>query len=740
MRAIFLCILICVIGVAPAWGQPGLPDPSTGVIDGRVATLLWPARYRDAKTHDLLPVEKCVANFVPQGDLDSEISHPCGKWLAPKPGRYKVWVEGKGFISPTPVFLNYMGEEFRGRGVTMIVPVIASGLVQLAEGIHPGPNERLRLIATRTEFFNDWTAAFDRRVRDYRRPVAMPAGEALAGIFDKTTGDAVAVARPVAIREGKTAIVRPLPPERDSDVLVILRRPLARERENVQLYLVDDRGRRRPDVFLHATDTVLAIWYGATGRRVNVTAEADTLFLSPLALTQTPKRVTTYRGELRKKPRLEAHVLAPPGTFRQMSIVVRPIDSTTPLRTVSISPDSRNAIEHLPPEELRVTLKADNWTFEETVDLRDGTDGAVTFTLDPIVLRGTVYLGREPTRARIIFGEGRRDLLEAEADENGAYEAVFWREALYPAKVFLKDDEAEPYIDPAVPVERSRSFDFHLPDNRIAATVIDADSGLPVREAVVGITSEVAHDEVGAMKISHRYVADEEGKIVLPRLRPGRASIEASAPGYAQSEPQVIDVEAATKRDLRFALKRLRSVQTRVLLPGGSPAAGAEAMVVSDPTSGKVEWTGRADDAGRLNIETAHRSGIVIVRHRDAACRVLPVASVEERTVLLPADPTTVVIRTVDSTGQPVRFALLTVWLEGLRLCDRAAAFATWSAMPMTDGDGLWRGRNLPALPLRMLATRNVAPAQIATAAYDSLAQLIPYPRLEETIALRTSE
>lgn len=729
-------ILTMSLPAGPQGGPIQLPDPSTGVIDGRDAALVWPARYRDAATYELLPVAGCGAHFVPSTNLAAELTHPCGKWLNPEPGKYKVWLQGKDFISPYPLVLNAVNGS-TGRGYSMVAPVVPSGLVALSSDVRLGTGEGLRLLSLKAQFFNDWGRAFDRRVSDPRQPVAMPAGSALAGIFDQKSGEAIALSRPLAVAANETAVAKPAPPERGSDVLVVLQKPLAPRREALQVSLKADAGPRRPDVLLHASDAVFAIWYGVGGSTATLTVDADALTLAPVALRLAPKRVTTYRGALQAKPRLKVSVLAPQDAFGKMQVRVGGIGDPEPFRTVDVVPGP-NELEALPPQRLRVTLAVDQWTFVQDVDLTDGLDGEVTFALEPIIARGTVYLAKEPAPARIAFEYGRRDLTKVETGEDGRYEAVFWQSGMYAAKVTLLNDTAAPFVDPAVDLEHTRTLDFHLPANRIVARVFNRSTGLPIASATVGVVSEATHDDVGAMTLGHRYTADDKGTLVLPRLRPGHARIEASAPGFAPSEPQEIDVEEATERELSFALEAVRTTRARVVLPTGAPAAGAEALAM-EPGSGRVIWRGSATPDGELEIGSRGPGEVVIVRHPNASTRALLAGGIGETIPLAPEDRTPVVVRSTDTAGEPVRFALLSVWIDGLRLTDFAAAFATWSAVSMTDADGVWSGRNLPAAPIRVLATRNVSPAQLAAGAYDGLAQTVPYPRAQ-TIAVRVVE
>jgi hypothetical protein len=720
----------------PQGGPIQLPDPSTGLIDGRDAALVWPARYRDSTSYELLPVAGCGAHFVPSTNLAVELTHPCGKWLSPEPGKYKVWLQGKDFISPHPLVLSAVNGS-TGRGYSMVAPVVPSGLVALSNEVRLGAGEGLRLLSLKAQFFDDWGRAFDRRVPDARQPAAMPAGSALAGVFDQKTGDAIALSRPLVVAANQTVVAKPAPPDRDSDVLVVLQKPLAPKREALQVSLKADAGPRRPDVLLHASDAVFAIWYGVGGNTATVTVDGDSLTLAPVALRLVPKRITTFRGALQAKPRLKVSVLAPQDVFEKMRVSVGAIGDPEPFRTKDVIPGTTD-LEALPPQRLRVTLAADQWTFVQDVDLTDGRDGEVTFVLEPIIARGTVYLAKEPARARIAFQYGGRDLTKVETGEEGRYEAVLWQSGMYAAKVTLVNDDAAAFIDPAVDLERTRTLDFHLPGNRIVARVFNRNTGLPIASATVGVVSEATHDEVGKMTLGHRYTTDDNGVLVLPRLRSGHARIEASAPGFAPSEPQEIDVEEATKRALSFALEAVEITRVRVVLPNGAPAAGAEALAV-EPTSGRVIWRGSAASGGDLEIGSRRPNTVVIVRHPQASTRALLANAIGETLQLAPGDLTPVVVRSTNTSGEPVRFALLSVWIDGLRFTDVAAAFATWSTVSMTDADGVWSGRNLPAAPIRVLATRNVTPEQLAAGAYDGLAQTVPYPRAP-TIAVRVVE
>ncbi len=727
------------VGVLASRGvaQIRLPDPATGVINGRDATAVWPARYEGGKVQVLLPADGCRAHFVARDDPDNDRVYPCGQWLLPSIGKYRVWLEGKDFISPFPLAFTYIRDAFDGRGRSMLAPVVPAGFVTLSDDAHATTEQGLRLLSLNPSSDVDkWPCVFERRVAKPTGPAIMPEGVVLAGLFDRSTNDAIALSRPVAVRAGQTVVVRPTPPQDQSDVLVVLDRPRAPERDELRLSLKSDEKTRQPDVLLHAADAVFGVWYGVPGRDASLVVESKTLTLGPVTLSLRPNHVTTFRGSLRKKPRLTVSVIAPADLFKQMRIVLRRIHDRSPLREIALSGPGEQIIDSVPPERLRVTLTADQWEFNKDVDLTDGSDGQVSFLLEPIVVHGTVYLGKEAAPGRIAFEYAEHDQVTAETDERGEYHATFWSRGIYFAKVTLVGDPAAPFIDP-VDIEHDGTLDVHLPNNRILARVIDARSGKPIADATINVFTEASHNVVGDMALGQRYVVDDGGRLVLPRLRPGRVTIGASATGYARSDPQVIEIGESTERDITFTLTRLDTVRSHVVLPSGSPAAGAEALVM-DAVGRDVLWRGTAGADGNLEIGTAGIAGLLIVRHPQAAAMARSLSSVGESLLLAPADPMPLTVRSTDSSGNPVRFALLALWIDGIRLSDQPAAFAAWSNIGMTDVEGLWIGRNLPAVPLRMLATKRLTPVDLATGAYDSLAQTIPYPRPREVFNLAT--
>ena len=96
MKSALLTIgLVISASTASSTGNLSLPAPSTGVINGRDATLVWPGHYRDLKSPpELLPVDTCEVHLLPATDLNAEEIRPCGTWFLVDDGRYRVLLQG----------------------------------------------------------------------------------------------------------------------------------------------------------------------------------------------------------------------------------------------------------------------------------------------------------------------------------------------------------------------------------------------------------------------------------------------------------------------------------------------------------------------------------------------------------------------------------------------------------------------------------------------------------------------
>lgn len=129
----------------------------------------------------------------------------------------------------------------------------------------------------------------------------IPPGRVVAGIYNSRE-EAVAYSRPLIVKTGETTAFRITPPDRGSDLLVVLSRPPGHRDGRLPLDLIlKGAVQKAPDVLWdHERRYVLAVWYGLTDERVNVSATSPTLELNR-EVELRPRKVSTLRAELTVK-------------------------------------------------------------------------------------------------------------------------------------------------------------------------------------------------------------------------------------------------------------------------------------------------------------------------------------------------------------------------------------------------------------------------------------------------------
>lgn len=735
MRPLLVLIVTTTLAAQVGNNPPRPPDSRQGNLDGYTAALVWPARYTtSAKTPNYLDPTGCQAYLVPRTDLDSEEVHPCGQWFRPKPGQYKVWLEGRGVISPMPSVLRWDDTPFAGHGLINVMPVVQAGSVTLSRKVKIPAHTGFRLLSLSSQFLGQPQRAFDRRSRSPYAGTSMPAGKTIAGLFDQKSGDAVALSGTFDVQPGKTVEIEPRLPAEGTDVLVVLRRPQPPRGADIALTLATETGVQSPSEALYAVDNVYAVWHGVRGRTARVLTESSTLHLPAIDLSLKPRTVVTFRGDLRARPSVGVSAFVPPEKIKTLELEVQELATRKALFETVLTAGTRKVIEALPATKLRFLLKADIWKTSKEVDLTSGDDDEVTFQLSPIRINGTLYSGTEAAKGKLRFEYARDQSLEVETDERGDYEAVVLHPAVYTTSIVVANDSAPPFVQ-FVDIDRDRRIDFTIPTNRITIVVRDANTGAPVPGAEIRMKSVWADDTRGDMTLNLRYRTDSAGHAVLPHLHPGGVTLSAVAAGYEDSTPQTLAINADTVSKEELLLRPIHGRPVRIVLPNGEAAAGAEVAVVRDG-NGSITWRGSADPSGSILLPH-HLGAVFVVRHPLAGSVAGLVHAVDADIRLASPVSPSLVFQTADADGNPVAFALLTFWINGVRLTDAAVSFAGWSGAGVSDQDGIWTGRNLPKGPVRVLATRNISPVQVSSGAYDSLSSVIEPVRPDETIKIR---
>jgi hypothetical protein len=712
-----------------------LPDVSKGEINGKVAILAWPisgvevnrAGGAGARAGKLLTPEQCSAYLVSTQDLEHELVYPCGKWFQPAVGRYRMWLEGPDLSTAGYGIVDYDAEPFQGRGMAMMFPLNPAGRVALSKTVVLRPEMSFRLLQIRGVLPNGiLPGPFDRRVRAEiaYSGVQMGTGSVFAAIFDRKTDDAIALAPPIAISVGKTVQVAPALPSKGTDVLVILERPRIVDAGEEEIALSLELGEKahKPDVFMNTATHVFGIWYGVEGRSARLRVNSTALRYAGGDFILKPNKVVTVRAKLQKLPSIGVSIHVPDGVLRNVetSVEVFRAGSRTALRTARIHPGESIHLESLPAELLNVVLNATPWEFAHPIDLSSGLDGNLVFDLQPIVISGTVYYGRDVAPEAEVAFEVDRGWIRTTSDETGKYQLVFWRPASeYRAEVRIKNRSGPPFTEAAF--DEATTIDFHIPRTDFTVNVVDASTRKPIAGAkVLAGNRWSGHSGSSAVQTT---VTNDEGYATLQPMREGEMIIRAQAAGYLDAAPVRHTVESIDAQR-RFEIELHPVGETRrvtVRAPDGRAALGASVWAVQSTDGYQPPlWRDSVGSDGILAIPRTFRNALFLIHYPGAAGAVRRLNDDEEATWnLAPAAPPI----TIDTRKQ----ARLALWIDGVRMTGAALHFVTGS-MEATDAQGLWSAENLPPQPFRMLAWQNLSPGEISSGAYDAVATAIPYP------------
>jgi hypothetical protein len=732
MRLLAAFSTLVVAGLLTAAEAIRPPDSATGVINGRIALMFWPAADTTAgKVTTFLPVDDCRVILAPWTDFTAERSYGCGEWFQPAEGRYQAWLEmGSDRVSPTAATINYGAERFEGRGQLIVMPAGAGGRVTLAPDVPLAAGQEVSLINFDSCCRVTIAVPFTRRLADVAAlhgGVMMPAGHVFTGVFDQRTRDAVAIARPVVIDAGKAVTAAPRPPAAGlSDVFASLGRPRirrAREEDVVELTL----GGKKPDMLFDGDDRIYAAWFGVRSGTASFTAVSKTLRLQARTLTLGSGRVTTIREELKTLPSVRVSLLSPKYAFgdEPLNVDVMPPSSIQSIRTAAVRAGEETVLESLPAGPLDVVLRVGPWRFHQSVDLTAGADQNVIFDPHPITVSGEVFYGRERAAHAEVAFEADDGFVKSTADGDGRYRLTLWHgDDAWTAHVSIPERPGPPFVDGFLQINESRTLDFRVPRTSYRVYVVDAVSGHGIAGAHVGATNIFRRNpEEGEMTLLQQAVSDDSGLADLAPLREGMIDIQAQADGYTDSgkvHGTVDGAESSSSFEVRLQPVG-ETVAVRLRMSDGRPAGLAELHAVSAPDGiQRPLWMGRSDERGVVQVPRSVDGSLLLIRSPQAASAIRRFdATAAEGIVLEPAGAP---IRV--SAPSRTRFAL---WIDGVRVTGPAVTFLTWSS-EASDAEGTWWAKNLPARPLRVLAWRRTPVQEIAAGLRDANATTIPYP------------
>jgi hypothetical protein len=250
------------------------PDPATGSIDGRTAIGFW-VLDRFGPDAVFLDPGGFEVHLIPAADPLTELIQPCGRWLTIPPGRYRAFVQGEGRISPVSVLFSYNTSPFRGRGLVVPVPTVEAGSVMVSRDLSLPETAALRLMHLDSHHLGQGALqrelSRNAEVESARRTgVPMPAGPVLVAAIDKSTGEYLALARPVEVPKAGAVVADLQPPREGQGALVTIvwrSRPGGRlDEDDLELAWIGAGGSSQvPDVTIRGGSFVYGFWYGLEG-------------------------------------------------------------------------------------------------------------------------------------------------------------------------------------------------------------------------------------------------------------------------------------------------------------------------------------------------------------------------------------------------------------------------------------------------------------------------------------------
>jgi len=294
-KAVLMVFVIAAIAMTLDAQRLPPPDHTKANINGMQGVMFASAIENERGEFDPVKLPGCRAYLAPGNALHEHLSFPCNEWfVTPAEGSYLVWLATEDAVSLSQSVLMAREVPYRGFGsvaihemqaagfVTIDVPVPADHTLRFAHLDAPGLGFALNVAS-----------------RDAGKRFPMPLGRVVAGIFD-SRGDAVAHHPPLRVKAGETTNFHITPPERGSDLVIVLNKPQG-HRDGPPLEVVlQGEAPRAPDVLLDKRGYVVGIWYGLTDERATVSATSPNLELKR-EVELRPRRVTTLRADVSVK-------------------------------------------------------------------------------------------------------------------------------------------------------------------------------------------------------------------------------------------------------------------------------------------------------------------------------------------------------------------------------------------------------------------------------------------------------
>lgn len=278
----FLVVVVALVPAAPGFASTASEPPGLEH-EGESGLLLEPYVFADGQPVRPLDPEDFTVRMVGADDPEHGVlEFPAGKVFRPPPGRFRVWLEGPGWMTPFTDLLIVRGGGPEGRR-TRKMPVVPSGTVLPPAGFKPSDEVRL-LYAGGDPLFGAIRLELTRRAAIGKWPeegVRMPQGPVVAAVWRPEAQQYLAISRPFDVDAGQRLTPSFSAPKPGSGHLIAYvergSRSKASEVEGLNLWLDYPAQAIGPDLTVVTGWGAYAVWYDLPPGSPDLVGESDRL-------------------------------------------------------------------------------------------------------------------------------------------------------------------------------------------------------------------------------------------------------------------------------------------------------------------------------------------------------------------------------------------------------------------------------------------------------------------------------
>jgi hypothetical protein len=300
----------------------------------------------------------------------------------------------------------------------------------------------------------------------------------------------------LAPRRGEGQGVELVLPVRDDFLLMLERRPPARQAadQEVSLKLNFPGGERRPDLVVPTANRVYALWYGLPPGAHRLLASSSSHFLGDRVIELRSGKVGHLSLPLDRRPNVRVKLELPESLRRAgpLTLEMRSMRPQVWLDPWKVKANAEEMLlEKVPPGDSEIALRSPPWVFRSRLDLRGGEDRELVIAPYEIEVDGNLTLGGEGTTGKIPFNLPDQEKVEAETDAEGRYQISLWRHGLY--EVTAEVPGRLPYRQ-LVEIQEApkKALDIEVPATSYAVRAIDKTTRRPLAIKTARISSAAA--------------------------------------------------------------------------------------------------------------------------------------------------------------------------------------------------------------------------------------------------------